>query len=112
MHQILFKNRFNALVFVAIILFSVRILVGTPDDSGAINSATAKFGESQPQAKPAPAREVVHADAAPIAVEFTPDEELIDEASGDDASGWSAEPDFDEGESFEVSEIISMSEEG
>ncbi len=112
MHQILFKNRFNALVFVAIMLFSVRILVGTPHDSGAIDNATAKFGETKPQAKPAPAHEVVRAEPEPEAIEFTPDEELIDDASVDDVAGWSAESDSDEGESFEVSEIISMTEEG
>jgi hypothetical protein len=112
MYQLLFKNRFNTLVFVAIMLFSVRILVGTPDDSGAIDNATAKFGETQPQAKPAPVREVVHAEPETEVAEFTPDEELIDDASGDDVSGWSAEPDVDGGESFGVSEIIAMSEEG
>ena len=112
MHQLLFKNRFNALVFVAIILFSVRILVGTPNDSGAIEDATAKLGDKS-ETSPAPAREVVRAAPEPMATEFTSDEDLIDEASGDDASGWSAEPEFgDEDTDVEIADFNGVSDEG
>ena len=82
MHQLLFKNRFNALVFVAIILFSVRILVGTDAEGGALETATSRLGneEQNPVANPGEAQP-----APPLATtEFTPDEELVDEAFYDD----------------------------
>jgi hypothetical protein len=111
MHQLLFKNRFNALVFVAIILFSVRILVGTPDESGALEQATAKFDDKHEQI-PEPASRMVHAAPEPVATEFTPDEELIDDTSGDDPVDWSAESNIDNGSGPETATSVEFLDTG
>lgn len=110
MHQLLFKNRFNALVFVAIILFSVRILVGTPNEDGALEKATARFSEEQPG--PGSVRDAEQPAPRPIATEFTPEEELVDDTSGEDPAGWSTEPVAEEAPAFDTVEIIDDSSEG
>ena len=103
MHQLLFKNRFNALVFVAMILFSVPLLVGTDGERGAIETATERFGGEpstnplvQAQAQPSP--RVVPPQAE---VTFTPDEELVDETEGFDPSGDLDEPGIGEASGYE-----------
>jgi hypothetical protein len=93
MHRILFKNRFYALVFVAITLFSVRILVGTDNERGALEKATEQFTADKPVAAATPER--ARPASQPVATIFASDEELIDDAEGLDPSGWSSEPEID-----------------
>jgi hypothetical protein len=104
MHQLLFRNRFNALIFVALILFSVPVLVGTEGERGAIETATQQLG-AEPQANAATARGPAQAAPEPAPTEFTPDEELIDDTAGLDPSGWSDEVLIDEGPPIETADI-------
>jgi hypothetical protein len=101
MYQLLFKNRFNTLVFVAILLFSVRILVGTDDERGMLQSATKEL-TTTPKAEAKPTKAAMPTEV--ITAEFTPDEDLIDDASGMDPSGWSGEPVYGDGPGLETAE--------
>ncbi|MDG2004926.1 MAG: hypothetical protein P8J20_16505 [Novosphingobium sp.] len=101
MHRLLFNNRIGALAFVAFILLGVRILVGTDNDRGALEQATERFvpeqqvAQPQQRARPAP---------KPVITEFTSDEDLIDDTSGFDPSGWSSEPDVVPDEGMEAAD--------
>ncbi|GGC31046.1 hypothetical protein GCM10011371_18110 [Novosphingobium marinum] len=108
MYQLLFKNRFNALVFVAIMLFSVRILVGTEGEEGALQNATLQIADDPARIVPTQALPVAkpqrHAsdkqqdDDDEVLYGFTPEADLVDEAEGFDPSGFSADPSVDLGE--------------
>jgi len=111
MHRILFQNRWNALVFVVAILFSVLVLVGTENERGAIQDATVNFGSSgstpqaatQPQSGPEPEQQEDQSSET-IATAFTADEDLIDDAEGFDPSGSPIEPMIDVGPDLENAE--------
>lgn len=116
MYQLLFKNRFHAMIFVAITLFSVRILIGTPDDRGAIENASAVMGKPAgaqapaEQADSAPAQASYEPAAEPqfdpgsnddeVVMGFASDEDLIDDAQGFDPVGWSPDEDQEADEDF------------
>ena len=108
MHRLLFQNRFNALAFVAVILFGVMLLVGSEGDEGAIEKVAQDFTSSKAadEASQPRGEEEAPPGSQPIATAFTPDEELVDDTAGLDPSGWSAEPDVDEGPGLEVPEIL------
>ena len=98
MYQILFKNRFIALVFVAMIVLGVRTLIGTEGDAGLLTSKTAEIeanvqalhGEAQHfQARPE--EDIVTPEPAVTA--FAPDEDLIEDAEGMEPEGQPTAPD-------------------
>lgn len=98
MYQILFKNRFVALVFVAMIVLGVRTLIGTEGDAGLLTSKTAEI-EANVEALQSEAR---HFQAEPdedivtpepIAIAFAPDEDLIEDAEGVEPEGQDTGPD-------------------
>jgi hypothetical protein len=84
MRGYMFRNRWGALLFVGLTLAGAAQLVGTGKGDGAIEAAKDRLvaqkaqGENFTIGQPAPA-----AEQAPK-VEFTPDEELIDLAVGED----------------------------
>lgn len=98
MYQILFKNRFIALVFAAMIVLGVRALVGTEGDAGLLTGKTAEI-EANVQALHSEAR---HFQAKPegdivtpepAATVFAPDEDLIEDAQGVEPEGQPTAPD-------------------
>ena len=82
MRGYMFRNRWFALLFVAIVLAGVTRLVGTGNGDGAIDFAKQRLAEQKVEA------ERLTTDSKPTAPEakmlFTPDEELIDQALGED----------------------------
>ena len=85
MRGYMFRNRWFALLFVAVTLAGVTRLVGTEKDRGAIDAAANEIVEQKAQADQfagdMAAAEVPQDD---FSVEFTSDEELIDAAVGED----------------------------
>lgn len=105
----LFQNPKAALAYVGITIVSVAMFIGTEDSPGSLHktlstfnggksasdiAAERRFGDPPPDREPAakePAEQVV--------VEFIPDEELVNDASGfdpdpvDDFSGFDPSPD-------------------
>lgn len=85
MRGYMFRNRWLALLFVGLTLAAVTRLVGSGDGGGALEGAARELvaqknsAEQFVSADPPPASE-----AGPVAIEFTPDEELIDPAAGED----------------------------
>lgn len=87
MRGYMFRNRWFALLFVAVTLAGVTRLIGTEGEKGAIGDATDHFVEQKTEtekfvtemSEPAPMDE-----GPDISVEFTSDEELIDPAMGED----------------------------
>jgi hypothetical protein len=95
MHQLLLKNCFNALVFLVITLFDVRILFCTDNERGALEKATEQFSADEPVAAATPER--ARLAPQPVATVFASDDDLIDDAEGFDPSGRSSEPEVDHG---------------
>src|SRR5687768_3196327 len=85
MRGYMFRNRWLALLFVGLTLAAVTRLVGTEDERGVLDEAARellaqKKNADRVMATPTP----VKTDTEEVAIEFTPDEELIDPAAGED----------------------------
>ncbi|MCB2061490.1 MAG: hypothetical protein R3E09_10130 [Novosphingobium sp.] len=109
MYQLLFRNRFVALVFVAMTVLGVRTLIGTEDEEGALTRMTegieAKVQALQndaqqfqdrprmaerPERRERPERDIVR--PVPAATVFASDDELIEDAQGFEPEGQPAAP--------------------
>ena len=83
----MFRNRWGAMLFVALTLAGVTTLIGSEDGEGAIKQAAGRIAEQKAEAdrlttetqQPAPA-----ATAPPETVILSADEDLIDPATGED----------------------------
>ena len=82
MRGYMFRNRWGALLFVAMTLAGVTTLVGTGKHDGALEQATDQIAAQRARADQLKA-EAATAEPAKRVL-FTPDEELIDETLGDD----------------------------
>ena len=82
MRGYMFRNRWFALLFVAFVLAGVTRLVGTGNGDGAIDLARKQIADQKVEAE----RLTTETTPAPTEanVQFTPDEELIDQALGED----------------------------
>ncbi len=115
MHELLFKNRFHTLGFVAFVLFGVWLLIGENGDGGALTrmaaqiearakgkaaSSPVKDGGTSEIVRPTPVNNAFEAPAAmpvapaviPSPVEMAPPEDLIDDARGFEPRGQSTDP--------------------
>lgn len=90
MRGYMFKNSKGALLFVGMTLFGAAMLIGSEDNEGALLKAAADI-EKQREAMNAD-REIANRDstpqgfasANPAELKFTPDADLIDDATGYD----------------------------
>jgi hypothetical protein len=87
MRGYMFRNRWFALLFVGVTLAGVTRLIGTHEDGGTLDDAKAQLIAQQRAAQSftepaAPSEAEESGDDLPV--EFTPDEELIDPAVGED----------------------------
>ncbi len=80
----MFRNRWFALLFVGLTLAGVTRLIGTQDDGGALDDATKELIAQKQAADAFVQDQPSQATGDDVTVEFTPDEELIDPAEGDD----------------------------
>jgi hypothetical protein len=85
MRGYMFRNRWFALLFVGLTLAAVTRLVGTEDGKGALGEAAEELVAQKKTAEDVVAgRTQAQTTSNEMAVEFTPDEELIDPAAGED----------------------------
>ncbi len=82
MRGVLFRNRWFALLYAAIVLVGVARIVGTGNGDGAVDLAKRQIVERK--AERAPPATVREARRLPVKVQFLPDEDLIDPATGED----------------------------
>lgn len=92
MRGYMFRNRWFALLFVAMVLASVTKFVGTGKGDGAVDEATREIAIQQQQAAELSGDDASSLPDEAVAYEFTPDEELIDSATGEDPSPMIDEP--------------------
>lgn len=87
MRGYMFRNRWFALFFVGIVLAGTTRVVGTGEGDGALDQAALEIAAQRERAEAfsrgADSDEI---DDSGVTVEFTADEELIDEALGEDPS--------------------------
>lgn len=84
MRGYMFRNRWFALLFVGLILAAVTRIVGTGKGDGAIDDATRQIVVQQNRAERMTSETVPGVVSEDVQIEFTPDEELIDPATGED----------------------------
>jgi hypothetical protein len=88
MRSYMFRNRFGAVLFVISTLLGVATLIGSEDQKGALLKASE--GVKDQQTAMASIADQPVTDSQPViddeSVEFTPDDELIDDATGFDPS--------------------------
>ncbi|ANY18756.1 hypothetical protein A6F68_00221 [Tsuneonella dongtanensis] len=84
MRGYMFRNRWLALLFVGIVLASVTKVVGTGKGDGALDQAKQQIESQKAQADQFSSEHSDSASDDSVIYEFTPDEELIDSASGED----------------------------
>lgn len=87
MRGYMFRNRWGALLFVALTLAGVTRLVGSEDGEGAIQQAADRIAQQKAEADrlTSDVRQTPSAaSTAPETVVLSADEELIDPATGDD----------------------------
>ncbi|MGX7951459.1 hypothetical protein ACWPM1_02730 [Tsuneonella sp. HG249] len=82
MRGYMFRNRWFALLFVALVLAGVTRLVGTGNGDGALDIAKQQIAEQKVQAERLTTESKLAAPEAKVL--FTPDDELIDPAVGED----------------------------
>ncbi len=81
----MFRNRWFALLFVGMVLAGVTKIVGTEEDQGALDAAREELARQRAQAEQmtGESAQFTFTDED-VEVEFVPDEELIDPATGYD----------------------------
>ncbi|MCT2557624.1 hypothetical protein N0B51_01375 [Tsuneonella sp. YG55] len=84
MRGYMFRNRWFALLFVGMVLAGVANLVGTEAGGGAISAAQTQFADQREQAEALVDHGPPGEGEPDIELQFTPDEELIDAATGYD----------------------------
>ena len=92
MRGYMFRNRWFALLFGAMVLASVTKFVGTGKGDGAVDEATREIAIQQQQSAALSDDDAVSLPDEAVTYEFTPDEELIDPATGEDPSPTIEEP--------------------
>ena len=86
MYRMLFTNRWIALAFVAVVVVSALAFVGTQDQEGAYGMAKHSLHEQQ-EAVEKQIEVIQQPEPSPEEpAEFMSDEELIDDATGDEVS--------------------------
>ena len=107
MSQILFKNRWFALIFAGLTLLSVALFVDKNGQGAALTDMASDLRSQRDSLeKPGdPVPVVLEESPQPAAqrVEFVPDEELVDEADGMDNSGDEGGDDDSDGEAMDDS---------
>jgi hypothetical protein len=87
MRGYMFRNRWFALLFVGVVLAGTTRVVGTGDGDGAVDQAALEIAAQRERAEAlSGGTETGSFDDSDVTVEFTADEELIDEALGEDPS--------------------------
>ena len=84
MRGYMFRNRWFALLFVGMVLAGAANIVGTEGSGGALDAAREQYAGEQAQTQVLATDHEPAADANDVLLEFTPDEELIDPATGYD----------------------------
>lgn len=116
MYRLMFGNRWFALGFVMMTLLSVYAIVGSGDEGGVLTRAQSAIEEQraaieefeQTELSPPPARDQQAQEAS-----FLNDEELIDQAEGDDTTGFDpSPPETREDSSAGEAQIVPTAEEG
>src|SRR3990167_7587894 len=118
MYQFLFKNRWIAIAFVVMTLVSVRAIVGGEGEDSLLSRTQKDLAAQRAGIKSAMADLDVDPEsiaaqqvAAPVSTDpiigFTPDEELVDNASGFDPT-----PEIEDAGEFEVQLVDSDAEPG
>ena len=100
-NQFIFKSRWIAAAFAAMMLFSTYMLVGNEDDAGTLGAVAVV--PDQPDFVPLTVPEPVSEDVPQVVtdemvddMEFVDDGELIDEATGEDPSSGDSDGGFSE----------------
>lgn len=112
MRGYMFRNRWFAVIFVAMVLAGVTKFIGTGNNDGAIDAAREQLAQQR-----AIAEEFTSANqsAAPaeddVTVEFSSDEELIDPAVGDDPTPADDFVTAEEEEAIPAEEIVIVSQD-
>ncbi len=115
MYRLMFGNRWFALGFVMMTLLSVYAIVGSDDEGGVLTRAQSAIKEQraaieefeQNELSPPPTRNLQSEEAT-----FLSDEELIDQAEGDDTSGFDpSPPEARESEAVGVVQIVPPGDE-
>lgn len=112
MRGYMFRNRWFAVIFVAMVLAGVTKFIGTGNNDGAIDAAREQLAQQR-----AIAEEFTSANqsAAPaegdVTVEFSSDEELIDPAVGDDPTPADDFVTAEEAETIPAEEIVIVSQD-
>lgn len=112
MRGYMFRNRWFAVIFVAMVLAGVTKFIGTGNNDGAIDAAREQLAQQRAIAEeftsanqpPAPAED-------DVTVEFSSDEELIDPAIGDDPTPADAFVAAEEAETIPAEEIVIVSQD-
>jgi len=85
MRGYMFRNRWLALLFVGLTLAAVTRLVGTEDSGGTLEETAAELVAQKKAAEGFVAGQTQsESGAGDVRIEFTPDEELVDPAAGED----------------------------
>ena len=111
MRGYMFRNRWFALFFVAMVLAGVTKFIGTGNNDGALDSARAQLAEQRAIAEEFTASTQAAPAEDDITVEFTSDEELIDPAVGDDPTPADEFAPAEEAETIPAEEIVIVSQD-
>lgn len=98
MRGYMFRNRWLALLFVGLVLAGTTRIVGTGEGDGALAEATQDLAEERTQLEAVSSERESGSPDDEVVIEFTPDEELIDPAVGDDPT---PAADYSEAEAFD-----------
>lgn len=109
MRGYMFRNRWLALLFVGLVLAGTTRIVGTGEGDGALAEATQDLAQQRKRVEALSSGTRPEAAEDEVVIEFTPDEDLIDDAVGDDPSpidDFSAEAPLDPEVVTEVEVVI------
>lgn len=112
MRGYMFRNRWFALLFVALVLAGVTKFVGTGKNDGAIDVARSQLTEQREIAEQFTTQtqpETVSGDD--VTIEFSSDEELIDPATGEDPTPTDDFVSPDGPEEIPADEVVIVSQE-
>ena len=101
MYTFLFRNKLGALGFVVLMMISAATLVGTEEHDGVIVKTTQEIAKQRSDfaekvdamSSPKKVAQAPAAETASVEIEFTPDEELVDDAQGFDPTPEPPQPD-------------------
>jgi len=115
MRGYMFRNRWFALIFVAMVLAGVTKFVGTGNNDGALNAAKEQFAHQRAIAEDFTSSTQQVSPGQPaeddITIEFSSDEDLIDPAVGDDPTPPDEFAPVAEAEAIPAEEIVIVSQD-